>query len=598
MEYRILGPLEVLDQGRPVSLGGTRQRALLTLLLLHRNEVVSTDRVLDELWGEHPPESGPKAVQVAVSQLRKALQSTRATDDGVLITRAPGYLLRVRDGELDRDRFESLVERASAEDDPTARAAMLREALSLWRGPPLADLTYEPFLQPAIARLEEARLAAIEDRIDADIAVGRHSALVGELEELVARHPLRERLRGQLMLALYRSGRQADALTAYQEGRRTLVDELGVEPAPELRKLQKQILEHDPVLGAERTERSSIAAAASRRRRRGLVIALGIVAVVAAAVIAAVVLGRRGDAEPVVVTPNSVAVIDPATTQVVDAIPVGESPGPIAASRASVWVVNLNERTLMKIDAAARSVVASVGLPVGTARDSPKLRLAAAPDDVWVYACHLELLRVNPGNAQIVQEVEVFRDTGAFADFSCAAAAEGDSVWVPIDLPRQLLRVAALNGETAFVAERFRLPAGFRTAIALGAGSVWIADSIRGAVRRIDAATGAVIATIPLDAGPSAMVFGHGSVWVTNDREDSVLRIRPSTNSVVRAISVGADPVALAVGPDSIWVANSGDGTVSRIDPATSTVTDTVRVGHRPQGVAVADGLVWVTVRA
>jgi DNA-binding SARP family transcriptional activator len=245
MEYRILGPLEVLDDGRPLALGGTRQRALLAVFLLHPNEVVSTDRLLDDLWGEHPPESGPKAVQVAVSQLRKALQAT-PDGDGVLVTRAPGYVLRVRDGELDRERFDRLVERASEEPDPKTRAAMLREALELWRGPPLADLTYEPFAQPAIARLEEARLAALEERIDADLALGRHSALVGELDELVARHPLRERLRAQLMLALYRSGRQADALAAYQEGRRTLIDGLGVEPGLDLRKLQKQILDHDP----------------------------------------------------------------------------------------------------------------------------------------------------------------------------------------------------------------------------------------------------------------------------------------------------------------------------------------------------------------
>jgi YVTN family beta-propeller protein len=252
----------------------------------------------------------------------------------------------------------------------------------------------------------------------------------------------------------------------------------------------------------------------------------------------------------------------------------------------------------MKIDAAARSVVASVGLPAGTGRLTPKLRLAVAPGDVWVYTCHLKLLRVNPASVEIVQEVDVFRDTGAFDQFSCAVAADADSVWVPIDLPRQLLRIAAPKDQTAFIAERYRLPAGFRSALALGAGSVWIADSVEGVARRIDTATGAVIATIPLDAGPSAMVFGHGSVWVTNEREDSVLRIRPSTNSIVRAISVGEDPVALAVGPDSIWVANSGDGTISRVDPATSTVTDTIHVGHRPLGVAVADGLVWVTLRA
>jgi YVTN family beta-propeller protein len=600
LEYRILGPFEVLDEGRPLSLGGTRQRALLALLLLHPNEVLSTDRLLDELWGEHPPESGPKAVQVAVSQLRKALQAPGA--DGVLITRAPGYLLRVRDGELDRERFEGLVERASAESDPNARAALLREALKLWRGPPLADFTYEPFAQPAIARLTEARVAALEERIDADLALGRHSALVGELEELVAHHPLRERLRGHLMLALYRSGRQADALAAYQEGRRALVDELGVEPGPELRKLQKQILEHDPVLEAVWKERSSLTAAIASPRRR-LLIALGSVVVAAAAVVAAVVLGRRGDAEPAVVTPNSVAVIDPATNEIVDAIRVGDGPGPIAAHRDSLWVVNRNDRTLMKIDASARSVVASVGLPGPTGRRSAKLQLAAARGDVWVYVCDLQLVRVDPRNAQIVQDVHVAQDIGFFTDVSCAVAAEAGSVWVPVDKrPRgadQLVRVAVPTAAPASIAARIPLAGeAFRTAIVFGAGSVWVAERSKGALRRLDPTTGGVLETIPLDDGASAMAFGHGAVWVANDKEDSVLRIRPETNSIVRGISVGADPVALAVAADAIWVANSGDGTVSRIDPATSTVTDTIRVGHRPLGVAVAGGLVWVTVRA
>jgi YVTN family beta-propeller protein len=338
-----------------------------------------------------------------------------------------------------------------------------------------------------------------------------------------------------------------------------------------------------------------------RGRRRGvLVLAAG--ALLLASGLAAALLILLPDSKQSggmgIAAPNSVAVIDPATSQVVDTIPVGDSPGPIAAGRDSLWVVNLNERTLMKIDPAARSVVATVGVPA-PARLSPKLLLAVASDDVWVYTCHLKLFRIDPRSTQIVQELEVLREIGAFAGLSCAVAAEPGLVWVPIDWPgSELLRVVAPKAEPASIAETIPLPAGSRTAMALGAGSLWMADDPDGAVRRIDPVTGAVIKTISLDDGPSAMAFGHGAVWVANDREDSVLQIRPSTNSVVRATSVGADPVALAVSADAIWVANSGDGTVSRIDPATSTVTDTIRVGHRPLGVAVADGLVWVTVRA
>jgi DNA-binding SARP family transcriptional activator len=227
MQFRILGPLEVADRGRLVSLAGA-ERALLAVLLLSANEVVSSDRLIDELWGAHSPRSGRTALQVRVSQLRKAL----GAEGSRIVTRPPGYMLQLDSEELDLSRFERLVAEADGATAPTA-AARLREALALWRGPPLADLAYESFAQPAVARLEELRLTTLEKRIDADLALGRHTELVGELEALIAEHPLAEHLRAQLMLALYRCGRQADALAAYQSARRDLVEQLGnrAEPA-------------------------------------------------------------------------------------------------------------------------------------------------------------------------------------------------------------------------------------------------------------------------------------------------------------------------------------------------------------------------------
>ena len=242
MEFRILGPLEVWDAGREVSLGGPKPRALLAGLLLHPNEVVSADRLIDELWGEDFPEDAAAALRVNVSRLRKAL----AQD--VLTTRSPGYVIRVEPDELDLHRFERLVDEGR---DLLARglaadaSQRLRDALSLWRGQPLADFAYESFAQAAIARLEEIRLSAVELRIDADLVLGRHDELVGELEALIADHPLRERLRAYLMTALYRSGRQAEALGAYQNARRALVDELGIEPSPALQELERAILRQD-----------------------------------------------------------------------------------------------------------------------------------------------------------------------------------------------------------------------------------------------------------------------------------------------------------------------------------------------------------------
>ncbi len=227
--------------------GGGKQTALLALLLLHRGGVVSSDSLVDELWGESPPPTAAKIVQNYVSNLRRALEEA-GSPDGVILTRGPGYMLRVEAGQVDLDRFERLLDkgvRALDEGETEEAARKLREALGLWRGPALADFTYEPFAQAAIARLEELRLAALERRIEADLALGRHGELVGELKELVENHPLRERLRGQLMIALYRSGRQAEALTSYQEARRALVEELGIDPSPELQKLEGAILRQE-----------------------------------------------------------------------------------------------------------------------------------------------------------------------------------------------------------------------------------------------------------------------------------------------------------------------------------------------------------------
>ena len=231
MEFRILGPLEVWDGSREVSLGGPKPRALLAGLLLHPNEIVPADRLIDELWGEDSPEDAAAALRVNVSRLRKALQQD------VLTTRAPGYVMRIEPDELDLQRFERMVDegRSLLARGLVAEASeRLRDALALWRGPALADFAYESFAQAAIIRLEEIRLAALELRIDADLALGRHDELVGELQALVVEHPRRERLRRYLMAALYRAGRLAEALDAYQDARRALVEELGIDPSPAL----------------------------------------------------------------------------------------------------------------------------------------------------------------------------------------------------------------------------------------------------------------------------------------------------------------------------------------------------------------------------
>ena len=287
VEYRILGPIEVGRAGDVAQLRGRGPRVLLCTLLFNRNRAVSVDRLIEALWGESAPPTATKTVQVYVSQLRKAMAALGGAAERQLETHGHGYLLRVESGQVDADRFQALVEQGRelrAAGDAEAAASRLGEALALWRGPALADLAYEEAVREEIARLDELRIAAVEERIDADLDCGRHAELIPELQGLVGQHPSRERLRGQLMLALYRSGRQAEAVNAYADARRALSEELGIEPGAELRDLERRVLAHDPTLAPPR--RARLAAAGDGPRRRWLLLA-GAVLLLAAAVAAA-----------------------------------------------------------------------------------------------------------------------------------------------------------------------------------------------------------------------------------------------------------------------------------------------------------------------
>ena len=254
MEFRILGPLEVLDEGRRLALGGRKPRALLALLLLHRGETLGTERLIDELWGERPPATAAKSLRVHVSRLRGALSAgSGGRSDELVVTRAHGYQLVLDPEHLDAQRFERLIaegRRELAVGRPERAVVALEEGLALWRGRPLDDLAYEPFAQQAIARLDDMRAAATEELVEARLALGRHADVLAELEPLIAEHPYRERLRAQLMLALYRCDRQAEALQTYQDARRALVEGLGIEPGERLRELERAILAQDPALAA------------------------------------------------------------------------------------------------------------------------------------------------------------------------------------------------------------------------------------------------------------------------------------------------------------------------------------------------------------
>ena len=590
VEFRILGPLEVVADGRPVVVGAPKVRALLAVLLLHRGGVVSTDRLIDALWGERASATAARTVQVYVSNLRKALGG------GVIITEGRGYLLRPEPGRVDVDRFEALAEqgrRALDQGDAFTAGAVLREALGVWRGPALADFAYESFAEAEIARLEEARVAALEDRIDADLGSGEHARLVGELEALVREHPLRERLRGQLMLALYQSGRQADALEAYRDARRELLDELGLEPGRALQELERAILAHDPALDPPGRAVAPGSPAAARRRLRGgaLIAAAGALLL---AVIGAVAVKLAGSPGPAVrVAPNSVAVIDARTGRLLMAAAVGVRPGPIAFGSGALWIANRDDQTVARVDPKSLRTLANIPLP------TPPMGLAASADGIWVVEPNaipgqssVTVSRIDPEYNE--PGLPVRQIGNVVPDGPGSVAAQGHSVWVA---PSNglLTRLDALTGAVRRQVDPNASPSG----IAVGEGAVWLTDSEPDSetnnVIRVDP-TG-LVKTIPVGNGPSAIAAGDGAVWVVDAFDETVVRIDPETWSVTATIPVGHSPAGVAVGDGAVWVANSGDGTVTRINAITHKTT-TISVGGSPQALTLVAGRVYVTVDA
>ena len=583
IEFRILGPLEAQHQGRLVPLGGTRQRAVLAILLLHRGEVVSMDRLVDELWGERPPDTATKTVQVYVSRLRKEL------GQDVVVTRGGGYLLGAGADQVDAERFEQLTAegRDALERGEAERARdLLRQAIALWRGPPLGDLAYEPFAQSAVARLEELRMVALEHRIEADLELGEHAPLIPELETLVREHPARERLRAQLILALYRSGRQTDALASYRDARRALVDELGVEPGRELQELERAILAQDPKLDAP--PRARRPGASRRSRRGGLLVAVGGALLLAVAV-AAAFTGGDGDPDAARATANSLAVIDPETNDLTATVPTGIRPGDVAAGAGDVWVANQADNTITQINPRRRAAVSTTAPP-----DATVAGLAVGPDGVWIGG-ERRLLRLDPGFRSFERSIKLDSTepypTG-FSGPNLVAVGYG-SVWVGSDYGT----IARVDPQTRAVdtVSLGNAPSG----VATGAGGVWVTDDVDNTVTRIDPAGGnAVTATTPVGLGPSAVATGAGAVWVANTQDDTVARIDPRTAVVTDTIPVGRRPTGIAAGKGAVWVANSLSGTVSRIDPEEREVEATIETGEAPQSLTVAHGMVWVSVQA
>ena len=581
MEYRILGPLEVLDDDRSVAIGGGRQRSVLALLLLHANGVVTRERLIDALWADRPPESADKIVQNHVSALRKLLPPD------ALVTHGRGYQLSVNHGQLDLTRFQAAVDegvRLRSEGANAEASAKLNEALSLWRGEPLADCQLDTAAKAESAALNELRLGALEQRLDADLASGRHRDVVGQLESLVAVHPYRELFRAQLMLALYQSGRTADALAAYRDAHRALSEGLGLEPSSSLRQLEKAILTQDPSLDApaQAVDAHAPPAPSGRRRRRAYVGAalLGIVA--AAVAIRVFAVGGESSGGSPRIAPNSVAVIDPSSNKVVGSTSTGVRPGAVAVGEDAVWVANLDDRTLSRIDPKTRQLVRTITL------DATPTGVAVGNGAVWVANGLLGTVsRVDPGTNSISATV-----TGGPRSYTGSVAVGGGGVWAAFG-DGTLLQI---DPRTAEVAARGLV--GFApSAVAAGGGGVWVANAGGNTVSLVNPRTRREVESFSVGSRPSSLAVGGGSVWVASQGDDRVTRIDSTTRSVTETIRVGRRPVGIAFGRGAVWVANAEAGTVSRIDPSSGNVVDTIEVGSRPAAIAFGDDAVWVVLQ-
>jgi YVTN family beta-propeller protein len=572
VEFRVLGPVEVRADGDALALGGRKQRALLAVLLLHANQSVSRDRLIEALWGDRPPPSVHQSLDSYVSRLRRTLGHER------LLRGPPGYMIVVEPGELDLSRFQELVAagcEAAARNDAPEAAASLRAALGLWRGPALVDVLYEPFAASESERLEELRLVALEQRIDADLASGHGRELVPELEALVREHPLRERLLGQLMLALYRAGRHGDALAVLQAARQRLAGELGLEPGPQLRELERRILRHDPDLGP--VERRRPAATSPRKTR-----ALAAVAALALAAVAAGIVFALRPATPARTLRTGASRLAAVTTgsgTVTKLTALTGTPGALAGGAGSLWVADATGPTVSRIDPGNGGVVDRIQVA------GEPGSIVAGGGAIWVASTvGGTVSRIDPGTDTVTQTVRL---GGA----SAAAIAFGDrNLWIADPTDQTLIELDPGTGS-----RRRTLTLDVRpTSLAIAEGVIWVSDQSADIVEQIALRSGATLATTHVGNGPAAIALGAGGAWVANALDGTVSRIQADTAAVVATIPVGSSPSSLVAAHGSVWVANQASGTLSRIDPRRNRVSATVEVGGTPTSLISQAGRVWV----
>ncbi len=591
-DFGILGPLSVTSrEGEDVDVRGRKQRALLIALVLRRGQTVTTDRLVEDLWGDSPPPGAAKTLQIYVSRLRASL------GDGLIARAGAGYVLTIDPERVDAVRFEQLVDEgaaALAADDPQRASAALVAALALWRGAALADVEYEPWARAERERLEELRLLAQEEHVEARLRSGESDRLVSELRSLVTAHPLRERLRAQAMLALYRSGRQAEALQLYQEGRQLLVGELGLEPGPELQELQRRILAHDPALGGSGRRRWQLPS----RRGRAMA-AAGALVVVGAGTLAALAVTRGGSPA---IGAEALARVDARSGS-----PRGELvlPSPatsLATGGGAVWALSGDAGTVTEMNATTGRLVATFAAGVRAAD------LAFGGGRLWILAsgaaapggqAAATVDEVDPGSRAIEGTIRLPPDEpGTPAGYGHLPGAHllvwaAGALWASAP-GGAVYRIDAARGRVAA-----RVGGVSAQGLAAAGDSIWARLNRPGPMtfEQIDPRTdhgGRTVQTpaIGLNA-PASFAVGDGVLWVPDTYTGLLYRVTPGVPPVVRAASVGVGVTTVVVAGASVFAGDDVHDTLTQVDAGTPRIDRVIQVAS-PQALASTSGAVFV----
>lgn len=554
MEFKLLGTVEVSVDGVPLPLGGPRQRAVLADLALHVGRAVTTSQLIDDLWGERAPLSATHTIETYVSRIRRIL-SAAERGSAVLVTTPNGYMLDLKPEHVDVCRFRDMARRggdALELGDATAAVALVTSALELWRGPALADIQDAAFAQVTGKGLQDERLLALEKLIEARLRLGHHRDLVPEIETIIAVSPYHECFHAQLMLALYRSGRQAEALAAFRRARDLLTAELGIEPSRDLRELERAILTQ----AQELEPRSGGAVARALRpvtdrppawsgfrpprrlrvwRWSAAALTIGLVVAVGVAIV-------RSDQSHATQLSDSVGELNAHGSDVAHRLALPDPPGAAVAADGAVWVTSPEGDAVYRIDPETDAITQTISVGSGPSA------ITVADKDIWV-ANTLDgtVSRTNPAPAvdRVVQKIKVGAEP---------------------------------------------------TGITAGGGVIWVADASASTLRGINPVSGRVIATISLASPPFGVAYGGGALWVTSPADDTLTRVDPRSRQLGQPITVGSGPTAVAYGNGAVWVANGLDSTISRVNPRTDTVA-AISAGDGPDALAIVGGSVWAANR-